>query len=159
MSAPEEGPNLCRYEDGDHYWSSVQLELWSICLSAQRTFNAEVIFQHKRVNYLSKCDELIWFFVPRDHPRAGEVEAYLKDALEPVRRFLVVDLSPEKGWQPKVDVSIFRYSGVDGATAFEAAARETMSAGAELGHPDLLRLHKMAGEEGRKFARAASRRQ
>jgi radical SAM superfamily enzyme YgiQ (UPF0313 family) len=40
---------------------------------AQRTFNAEVIFQHTRVSYLSKRDECIWFFVPRDHPRAAEL--------------------------------------------------------------------------------------
>jgi len=70
MSASKEQPN-CRDKDGDQLWSSVMIELWSVCLGAQRTFNAEVIFQHRRVNYVSKCDELIWFFVPRGHPRAG----------------------------------------------------------------------------------------
>jgi hypothetical protein len=158
MSASKEQLILCRDKDGDHPWSSVMIELWSICLNAQRTFNAEVIFQHRRVNYVSKRDELIWFFVPRDHPRAGEVEAYLQAALEPIRRFLVVDLTPENGWQPTVDVSIYRYSGVDGAMAFDMAAQATMSAGAEMRHPDIVRLFELAGEEGRKFARAASSR-
>jgi len=84
------------------------------------------------------------------------VEAYLRDALEPIRQFLVIDLTPENGWQPAVDVSIFRYSGVDGAMAFDEARLETMSAGAELRHPDFVRLLEMAGEEGQKFASAAS---
>jgi hypothetical protein len=157
MSAANEEPSFCVDGDGDAALSQLQLELWSICLTAQRKFNAEVIFHHSRVNYFSKSDEVIWFFVPRHHPRAAEVEAYLNDALQPVRQFLLVDLSPEDGWRPKVHVSIYRYSGVDGALAFDAVARETMIVGMELGHPDFFRLWEMAGEEGRKAARAVRR--
>jgi hypothetical protein len=158
MSASKEHPDLSVGTDGDWLWSSLMIELWSICRNAQRTFDAEVIFQHRRVNYVSKCDERIWFFVPRDHPRAGEVEEYLRHALEPIRRFLVSDLTPENGWQPAVDISIHRYSGIDGAMAFDDARIATMSAGEELGHPDFFRLWELAGEVGSKFAKEASRR-
>jgi hypothetical protein len=158
MSTATEEPIVCADDDGDASLSSIQLQLWEICLSTQKTFDAEVIFEYSSVCYPIHGDEFISFFVPRDHPRIEEMEAHLMQRLEPVRRHLVKTAREVDGWQPSVYISLYRYSGVAGAMAFGEAAHDVMDAGVDLEHPDPRRLMKMATEAGRKAARLAARR-
>ena len=106
----------CATEDGDARLSLVKLRNWQVCFSAQRTFDAEVIFNHWAPDYSTKKDEFIDYFVPRHHPRDAALEAYLVEALGRVLREEYAAPKPElNGWRPSVYVSLYRYSGTAGA--------------------------------------------
>src|SRR5262245_20881146 len=139
MAMQNEEQIRCLDDDGDEALSSIQEWLWSICLSAQWIFDAEVIFLDKRYS----DSWYIEFFVPRDHPRVADVEAYLAKALEPVRQELA-------SWdlQKSVCVYLYRYSGFEEARAFANIVRRVLSVGRRLKHPDSDRLCDFALEEG-----------
>jgi hypothetical protein len=153
----EEGV-LCVEEDGDASISRVHLNLWNICLSVQRKFGAEVIFTYSSVSYPAQMDPYICFYVPRDHAQVAEIEAELREALEPVRQHLDEFSHESGGWRPTVNAWIYRYSGIAGAVAFDDASRRAMQEGFEQRQLDPQHLITLAGAEGRKAARSALRR-
>jgi hypothetical protein len=156
---------IAEEDGGDGDVEIYELWLWDICLSAQRTFDAQVIFIHSPHDYSMKLDEVIKFFVPRDHPRIADLEAYLIEILDRVRKACVAAMPVVDGWCPDVDISLYRYSGINGAVAFHYAYDAVWDAGGIkdaqdfLGHPKEARtLAKLAFEEGRKAAREQGRR-
>jgi hypothetical protein len=155
MDNQNEDPVLCLEEDGDESISAVYLDLWNICLSVQRKFGAEVIFTYSSVNYPAESDAHISFYVPRHHARAVEIEVELQEALEPIRQQLSEFNHEANGWQPTVNVWIYRYSGIVGAMAFDEASRRVMKEGLEQDQVDHRRVLELASSEGRKAAMAA----
>lgn len=133
---------------GDASLHHVELRLWAICLSAQRTFRAEVIFTTSQDTDGVKSDEVAKFFVPRDHPRIAELEAYLVKAF---RRDLDPSLPELNGW--RVDIRVRRYSGVAGARAFRSAS-DAVFATVRPASVSVDRHIKMAYEAGCKAARS-----
>ena len=152
---------IAEEDSGDEAVEIYELWLWDICLSAQRTFDAQVIFIHSPHDYSMKSDEVIKFFVPRDHPRIADLEAYLIKTLDPVRRACVAAMPVIDGWCPDVDISLYRYSGIDGAAAFHYASDAIWDAGKIEYFEDFfpqVELAFEAFEEGRKAAQLVSRK-
>jgi hypothetical protein len=84
MNAPRDN-QICRFdEDGDRRLDPVILHLWAGWVVVQRTFGAEVIFNHLPPNYETRRHELVRFFVPRDHPQITAIKLHLTNALGPL---------------------------------------------------------------------------
>jgi hypothetical protein len=158
MNNAEDELVACVEDDGDASLSPIMLKLWGICLSTQKAFDAEVIFQYSSVCYPTQGDDFICYFVPRNHPRVDEIEAHLMQRLEPVRQDLLRSRREIDGWRPTAYVSIYRYSSLAGAVAYTEAAQRVLEEGVKPEHPDPRRLIDMAGIEGRKAASLALRR-
>jgi hypothetical protein len=94
---------IAEEDGGDGDVEIYELWLWDICLSAQRTFDAQVIFIHSPHDYSMKLDEVIKFFVPRDHPRIADLEAYLIEILDRVRKACVAAMPVVDGWSAAVE--------------------------------------------------------
>ncbi len=154
MSTPQEKP-IRFYDDevgGDYSLWPDELHLWAICLSVQRTFDAEVIFIRQAADYRTKSNDTVKFLVPRGHPRIADIIPYMIKALKPLRRELEALLPPPRGrWRPCVDISLWGYSGVVGARAFRSAADAIVNASYPNIADDRI-IYKMAHEEGCKAA-------
>lgn len=114
-------------EEGDRAISPVTLDLWRVCLIAQKQFGcAEIIFEYSGPSYPQQSDEYIDFFVPRHHSRSDEIVAFLIAELEPIRRSLVERSRSVEGWRPATYASVRKYSGIAGALAFDTAFRAAL---------------------------------
>jgi hypothetical protein len=143
-------------EDGDLLLTPATLQLWALCLLVQRTFEAEVIFKYWPPSYGSRRNEVVSWFVPRNHPDIGAIKLHLTNALEPICKGLAASKPEVDRWRPRVLATMYDYAGITGALAFRETVNAILGPGGELGHHR--RRVEMAYEEGRRAAQLAKRR-
>ena len=123
----------CLNHDGDERASPFELLLWHFCVQAGRAFDTdEVVFQYLPTGDVGDPLEQIEFFVPRDHPRVADIEAFLIKVVRPICEVIAASKLKMDPGHMGLYVYLYRYSGIVGALAFIALARR--ASGAPLMH-------------------------
>lgn len=97
--------------DGDDHLSAFDRHIWGLCYSTLERFGCVTIFKVRGPWAQSRINKSIEFFVPRDHPRADEVKAYLEDEL---RHEASAPSRIGDDWVYGTDVRVMLYSGIIG---------------------------------------------
>lgn len=103
-----ERPEQMRFK-GDDKLSANDRDLWSLCYSTLIKFGCATMFKVYGPDARVQLDRHIRFYVPGQHPRAGDVKAYLEEELRAHAHAGGSD--PEWHWATTVSVEFF--SGVD----------------------------------------------
>ena len=99
-------------KNGDDCLSSHYRQLWETCYSTLLKFGCPTMFKKDGPDARFRLDERITFMVPRDHPRASEVVAYLRHE---GKRFARVERrSPDDEWFWNTHVEVLLFSGFHG---------------------------------------------
>jgi hypothetical protein len=119
MNTPSDNVIWRSHEDGDPVLPRPILQLWARCLSVQRSFEAEVIFN----SWL----RAVHWFVPRDHPHVSAIKPQLTNALEE----FAASKPQVDAWCPRVHVN--EYPGISGALASHDTVNAMLGRASELG--------------------------
>ena len=95
---------------GDKRLSINDRHLWALCYSTLTKYGCATMFKHIRPDVTRKRNRQIHFMVPRDHPAAAAVKAYLEDELADE---IHAPESLNGEWMWGTIVTIEYFSGVD----------------------------------------------
>jgi len=100
-------------EDGDEWVSRWELSLWNYCAICRRLFDTDdVIFKYRDFEDRPEPAVLIDFFVPRDHRRVAEIEAWIMKSVARRSQELAAWKLKEDPGHMGVCVTVYRYSGM-----------------------------------------------
>jgi len=97
-------------ENGDNHLSVQDRQLWALIYSTMERYVCLTIFRKRGPFTPLYQDCNIDFFVPRHHPRAEEVKAYLEHE---VKSLMFVERQRDDDWFPNTYCRVMLYSGLD----------------------------------------------
>lgn len=97
--------------DGDNFLSLQDRHIWELIYSTLERFGCLTIFRKRGPYAPGRKDCEIIFFVPRGHPRAEEVKAYLEHESKPLM-FVARQLNDDF-YYPNTHVRVLMFAGIN----------------------------------------------